>query len=131
MKRQALTFWARPVVFFFNYDDFTDSDNLSSLAVASFGQTFKITPIQLITAEAAVANGGHLMKPYVVKEVLDANGNVLKSTEPTEVRQVISEETSETVREILESVVSVGTGKECLCGRISHCGKDRYLGKTG
>ncbi|SMC41544.1 penicillin-binding transpeptidase domain-containing protein [Papillibacter cinnamivorans] len=110
---------------FFDFNQFTNPDNLSSLAVASFGQTFKVTPIQLITAEAAVANGGHLMKPYVVKEVLDSDGNTVKTTEPTEVRQVISEETSATVRQILESVVSTGTGKNAYVAGY------RIAGKTG
>ena len=90
---------------------FADPDNYSSLAVTSFGQTFNITPIQLITAVSAVANGGYLMKPYVVSQVTDSAGNVVMSNEPTVVRQVISEETSQRVCQILESVVSVGTGK--------------------
>ena len=90
---------------------FANPDNYSSLAVASFGQTFNITPIQLITAVSAVANGGYLMEPYVVKSVSDAEGNIVESHEPTVVRQVISEETSQKVCEILESVVSNGTGR--------------------
>lgn len=110
---------------FFDYNNFTNSENLSSLAVAAFGQTFKITPIQLITAEAAVANGGHLMQPYIVKEVKDADGNVIKTTQPTQVRQVISEETSAKVREILESVVKQGTGKNAYVAGY------RIAGKTG
>ena len=65
-------------------DKFTGVD----LAVASFGQRFQVTPIQLITAASAVINGGHLMQPYVVSQVTDGEGNVLQHNEPNEVRQV-------------------------------------------
>ena len=61
------------------------------LASCSFGQSSKITPIQMITAFAATINGGNLMQPYVVSQVTDPDGNVVQHTEPTEVRQVISE----------------------------------------
>lgn len=104
---------------------FYNKDNLSQLAAASFGQTFTITPIQLITAVSAVANGGYLMKPYIVKEITDQDGNVLVANEPTVVRQVISEETSDTVNEILESVVTEGTGKNAYVAGY------RIAGKTG
>jgi stage V sporulation protein D (sporulation-specific penicillin-binding protein) len=73
---------------------FEEKDNLSQLASASFGQTFNITPIQLITAVSAVANGGYLMKPYIVAKVLDSEGNAMDNVEPRTVRQVISEDTS-------------------------------------
>ena len=96
-----------------------------NLATASFGQRFNVTPIQLITAASAVINGGHLMKPYVVSQVSDANGNVLQYTEPTEVRQVISEQTSQRCREILEKVVDGGTGKNAAVEGY------RIGGKTG
>ena len=88
-----------------------DSFGTVDLAVASFGQRFQVTPLQLITAASAVVNGGHLMQPYVVSQITDADGNVLQHTEPTEVRQVISEQTSERCRAILEKVVDGGTGK--------------------
>ncbi len=58
------------------------------LATASFGQNFQISPIQLITAVSAVANGGNLMQPYIVKEILAEDGSIVKSTEPTVVRQI-------------------------------------------
>ncbi|UOO36953.1 PASTA domain-containing protein [Oscillospiraceae bacterium CM] len=92
---------------------FEDPNNLSQLAAASFGQTFKITPIQLVSAVSAVVNGGDLMKPYIVKQITDQSGNVVEANEPTTVRQVISEQTSKTMRDILEAVVSgeEGTGK--------------------
>ncbi|MDE7289500.1 MAG: PASTA domain-containing protein, partial [Oscillospiraceae bacterium] len=76
------------------------------LASSSFGQTNKITPIQMITAYAAVINGGYLVTPYVVSKIVDPNGNIVKTTEPSIKRQVISEETSAQMREVLESVVN-------------------------
>ena len=76
------------------------------LASSSFGQTNKVTPIQMITAYAAVINGGYLVTPYVVSKIVDPNGNIVKTTEPSIKRQVISEETSAQMREVLESVVN-------------------------
>ncbi|MCM1382632.1 MAG: penicillin-binding transpeptidase domain-containing protein, partial [Muribaculaceae bacterium] len=64
------------------------------LASSSFGQTNTVTPIQMITAYAAVVNGGYLVTPYVVSKIVDPNGNIVKTTEPSIKRQVISEETS-------------------------------------
>lgn len=94
-------------------DVFKNPKNLSQLAAASFGQTFKITPIQMVSAVSAVVNGGNLMQPYLVKQIKDADGNVVVANEPKVVRQVISEQTSKTMCDILESVVSGdgGTGK--------------------
>ena len=89
---------------------FLNRYNQSQLAAASFGQTFKVTPIQMITAAAAAINGGYLMKPYIVKQITDNDGSIIDSIEPTVLRQVISEETSSTVRSILEDVVNTGTG---------------------
>ena len=82
-----------------------------SLATASFGQTFRMTPIQLVTAASAAVNGGHLMQPYVVQALTDQEGNVVEQTQPTEIRQVVSESTSALVREMLYGVVNGGTGK--------------------
>lgn len=76
------------------------------LASCSFGQSNKITPIQMVTAYAAVVNGGYLVTPYVVSKIVDPNGNVVKTTEPSIKRQVISEETSAQMRQVLESVVN-------------------------
>ncbi len=106
-------------------DVFFNKSNLSQLAAASFGQTFTITPLQLITAVSAVANGGYLMKPYVVKEVLNADGTVARQTEPTVVRQVISEETSRRCCDILEQVVGnrSGTGVNAYVAGYRVCGK--------
>lgn len=80
------------------------------LASCSFGQTNKVTPLQMITAYAAVVNGGYLVTPYVVSKIVDSNGNVIKTTEPSIKRQVISEETSAEMRGVLESVVNTKGG---------------------
>lgn len=71
------------------------------LAVASFGQNFSITPIQMITACSAVANGGYVLQPYVVSKITDSNGNVIKNVEKKVKRQVVSKETSDKMNEIL------------------------------
>lgn len=95
------------------------------LAVASFGQRIEVTPIQMITAFAATINGGDLVQPYVVQSVSTKDGAVVKNTEPTVVRQVISRQTSQTAADILESVVSQGTGKNAYVAGY------RIGGKTG
>lgn len=95
------------------------------LATASFGQNFEITPLQLITAVSAVANGGHLVTPHVVDSIIDSEGNTVWSSETNVVRQVISEETSELMCDMLEKVVSEGTGKNAYVPGY------RVAGKTG
>lgn len=96
------------------------------LATYSFGQTFTVTPLQLIRAQAAAINGGYLYTPYVVDQVLDDQGNILEQHgDPTPVRQVVSEETSALVRQCLEFVVAKGTGKN---GQVAGY---RIGGKTG
>lgn len=105
---------------------FTNPKNLSQLAAASFGQTFNITPLQLITAVSAVANDGKLMRPYVVSKVVDDDGNVIMANEPKVVRQVISEVTSKKVCEILETVVDGGAST----GRNAYVAGYRIGGKT-
>lgn len=80
------------------------------LASSSFGQTNKVTPIEMITAYASVINGGKLLVPYVVDKVIDSDGNTIKTTETTVKRQVISEETSATMRDCLEYVVNTNGG---------------------
>ncbi len=107
---------------------FCSPKNLSQLAAASFGQTFTITPLQLITAVSACVNGGRLMKPYVVSEIRSADGAILQRREPEMVRQVIRAETSEKVRAILEQVVgdpNEGTGRNAAVAGY------RIGGKTG
>lgn len=111
---------------------FKDPNNLSQLAAASFGQTFNITPIQMITAVSAVVNGGNLMQPYVVKQIADADGNIVLNNEPTTVRQVISAETSKTMCDILEAVVGgkEGTGKNAYVAGYKIGGKTGTSEKT-
>jgi len=95
------------------------------LATMAYGQGIAVTPIQLITAISAVANGGNLMEPRIVKELVDVDGNIIHKFEPEIKRRVISEETSKTLNSILESVVSVGTGKQAYVPGY------RVAGKTG
>ena len=107
---------------------FCSQKNLSQLAAASFGQTFTITPLQLITAVSACVNGGVLMQPYVVQRIVAPDGSVSFDREPTVVRRVISEETSAKVRTILEQVV--GDPKDGT-GRNAAVAGYRIGGKTG
>ena len=95
------------------------------LACYAFGQNFTVTPLALISAQAACVNGGYLHTPYLVERITDSNGNVTYRHDDTPVRQVISEQTSATVRECLEYVVASGTGKN---GQVAGY---RIGGKTG
>lgn len=95
------------------------------LARIGFGQSVAVTPLQLLTAACAVVNGGRLMKPYIVKEVLDENGNVIDSTLPCVVSNPIREETSATMRTLLQNVVDNGGGKNAAIAGY------RIGGKTG
>ena len=95
------------------------------LACYAFGQNFTVTPLALIAAQAACINGGYLYTPYLVERIADSDGNVTYRHDDTPVRQVISEQTSATVRECLEYVVASGTGKN---GQVAGY---RIGGKTG
>lgn len=95
------------------------------LACYAFGQNFTVTPLALIAAQAACINGGYLHTPYLVERITDSDGNVTYRHDDTPVRQVISEQTSATVRECLEYVVASGTGKN---GQVAGY---RIGGKTG
>ena len=101
----------------------TDKWGTASLTSGSFGQTFKITPIQLVRAISSVVNGGNLMEPYIVSEVVDADGNTVLKQEPTVLRQVISKETSKTMCTLIESVVTEGTAKNANVAGFSIGGK--------
>ena len=101
----------------------TDKWGTASLTSGSFGQTFKITPLQLVRAIASVVNGGQLMEPYIVSEILDADGETVMKAEPTVVRQTISKETSDTMRTLLQSVVEEGTAKNARVAGFSIGGK--------
>lgn len=92
---------------FFSQQNF----NTIELAVSSFGQTFQITPLQLITAISAIVNDGYMVQPHLVKEVVDADGRVISVTSTETVRQIVSEETSEFMRTAMQQVVTVGTAK--------------------
>ena len=95
------------------------------LSSASFGQSFTITPIQLLTAISASVNGGYLVEPYVVSQVIDSDGNIKNTTKTTVKRQVISQETSKLLCEMLETVVDGGGGKNAYVPGY------RIGGKTG
>ncbi|QNL45875.1 PASTA domain-containing protein [Oscillibacter hominis] len=112
-------------------DEKSFNSNVVSLASYAFGQTFNVTPIALITAQAACVNGGYLRTPYFVEQVLDSEGNVLYNHDSTPVRQVISEETSATVCEMLEYVVAEGTGKNGQVAGYRIGGKTGTADKTG
>ena len=101
---------------------FTDLD----LATASFGQNFKVSPIQQIMAVTAVANGGYLLTPRMVKEVVDTEGNVIESYTTDVKRQIISSETSKTLAAVLEQGVSGGAG-----AKNAYVAGYRVAAKTG
>ena len=101
----------------------TDKWGTASLTSGSFGQTFKLTPLQLVRAIASVVNGGNLLEPYIVSEILDAEGNTVMKAEPTVVRQTISKETSDTMRMLVQSVVEEGTAKNAQVAGFSIGGK--------
>lgn len=95
---------------FFDVEDST-SWNEVALAVSSFGQRFQVTPIQMASMISAIVDDGRLKKPYLVREVLNADGSIKSTTETEVVRQVISEDTSAYMRDTMLQVVSSGTGK--------------------
>ena len=101
----------------------TDKWGTASLTSGSFGQTFKITPLQLVRAIASVVNGGNLVEPYLVSEIIDADGNTVLKQEPTVVRQTIRKETSDTMRMLIQSVVEEGTAKNAQVAGFSIGGK--------
>lgn len=95
------------------------------LAVSSFGQTFKVTPIQLVTAMCAAVNGGKLVQPHVVEKEIDSSGKIVKNFGTTVKRQVITAEISQEISGMLQQVVSSGTGKNAYVAGY------RVGGKTG
>ena len=99
--------------------------NEVNLASSSMGQSFKITPIQIITAVSAAVNGGNLVRPHIVKQILDSDGSVIENIEPEVKHQVISEKSSAELALMLEKVVSEGTGKNAYIMGY------RIGGKTG
>jgi stage V sporulation protein D (sporulation-specific penicillin-binding protein) len=103
----------------------TDVIKEVNLATMSYGHGIAVTPIQLLTAVSAIANGGKLMVPRVVSKLVDNEGNVVKTIEPVVKRQVISESTAKTLLELMEGVVSEGTGSNAYVPGY------RVAGKTG
>lgn len=93
------------------------------LVTTSFGQGVVVTPMQLVTAYAALANGGKLMRPYVVRRVVAPDGSVVLENRPHVVREVVSEETTREVTRLLELVVEGGTGKKARLEGIKVAGK--------
>ena len=96
----------------------------AELATSSFGQGFNVTAMQSLNALCATINGGNLMQPYVVSQIIDPNGGLVKETKPTIVRKVISKETSDIIRKYLESVVQpTGTGRKAVINGYAVGGK--------
>ena len=108
-------------------------ENLKQINIAtiSIGQGIAVTPIQMVTAVSAVANGGTLLTPQLVRQVKDKDGNIIQDFEVKEVRRVISEETSKTVCELLESVVAEGTGSRAYIPGYRVGGKTGTAQKAG
>ena len=100
-------------------------------ACAAFGQGFKVTPIQLITAVSSIANDGKMMQPYLVSKIVDDEGNVVKSIEPTVTNQPISEQTADKVVSMMEEVVSTGGGSNAYIKGYRICGKSGTSEKLG
>lgn len=106
-------------VLYMSRDNFSKSD----LASYSFGQTFQVSPLQMITAISAVANGGKLMTPYLVSKEIDADGNTVREAEPIVRRQVISQSTADIISYCMEEVVATGTGKNAYVAGYHVAGK--------
>ncbi|WP_241420994.1 penicillin-binding transpeptidase domain-containing protein [Candidatus Contubernalis alkaliaceticus] len=101
------------------------------LATTSFGQGVSVTPLQQVMAVAAMANGGNLLRPYIVKEFRDEHGNVVKRNEPEIIRQVLAPETSEQVTWIMETVVQEGSGLNAYIEGYQIAGKTGTAQKVG
>ncbi|MEM7008868.1 MAG: penicillin-binding transpeptidase domain-containing protein [Thermodesulfobacteriota bacterium] len=93
------------------------------LATISFGQGVSVTSLQLVTALSAIANGGYLMKPYVIEKITDPEGNIVKENEPKVVTRVISYDTADLMKQMLQNVVENGTGKKAKIPGFSVAGK--------
>lgn len=102
-----------------------DKLGIVELSSSSFGQSFQVSPIQMISAVAAIGNGGKLMTPYIVDSRLDESGNTISVTEPKMKRQVVSAKTASIVADMMEGVASAGTGRNAYVAGY------RVAGKTG
>ncbi len=98
-------------------------ENKINLAESAFGQSFKITPLQLISAVCSIANDGYYMQPYIIKEIIDNNGNIVLSNSPQVVKQTVSQRTSDILCEYLEYTVEHG--------KMAYLEGYRIAGKTG
>ena len=127
LEKTGIDLPGEAVGFFYDLEqlDPSASGGISNTISSSFGQTFKVTPIQLVRAISAVVNGGYVLEPYVVSQIVDDNGNVVVQNERTVLRQVISEETSAIMCQLMENVVTEGTA-----GNAKVAGY-RIGGKTG
>ncbi|MFA7288030.1 MAG: penicillin-binding protein [Melioribacteraceae bacterium] len=94
-----------------------------SKAFISYGYEISVTPIQLINAYSALINGGHLYKPYIVKEITGSNGTEIEKNEPQKIREVVSEATSKKMRDLMVGVVERGTGKAAMLENVLVGGK--------
>ncbi len=102
-----------------------DQIRSTELATMSFGQSFNTNTLQILNAVAAVINGGNLMRPYIVSQIVDPDGNVIKETKPEVIRKVLSQETSDIMRKDMVATVEYGTGKKAKIEGYT------YGGKTG
>lgn len=121
MAPTGIDFYGETEGIFYRKESMTELD----LSIASFGQGFQVTPLQVVSALSAIGNGGNLVKPHLVKQITDQNGNVIKSFGTETVRQVVSEETANKVLLMMESVVTEGTAKNAYVKGF------RIGGKTG
>ncbi len=121
MERTGIDLYGEANGIFHNEETF--EQGVVEVAVTSFGQTFKVTPIQMITAVAATINGGYVVEPHIASKVIDDDGNVIEDFETEPVRQVISEEVSVIMQDLVERVVSEGTGSNAAVKGYSIGGK--------
>lgn len=108
-----------------NYMNPKADGGVSNIISASFGQSFKVTPLQMVRAVSAIVNGGYVLEPHIVSEVVDSDGNTIMKNDRTVLRQVISENTSKTMRQMMEAVVTTGTASRAKTAGY------RIGGKTG
>ena len=125
MEKTGIDLYGENAGVFFAKELLTDEKSDASLTSGAFGQTFKVTPLQLVRAISAVVNGGYVLQPHLVSEVLDPSGGTVSRTGTTVLRQAISEETSATMCALMESVVSEGTARNAQLPGY------RIGGKTG
>lgn len=121
MNPTGIDFYGETEGLFYQKETMTELD----LSIASFGQGFQVTPLQIVSALSALGNGGTLLKPRLVKQITDKDGNVIQNFEPEAVRQVVSEATADRVLLMMESVVTEGTAKNAYVKGF------RIGGKTG